>query len=179
MRPLSQFIVLALICNLSGYAVAAEPIQRGVAAPFGVQVGANGSCDALLKRLGSPPVNRLSEDDPSNISFEAKSPDVLFPNARSISVFCNGGLAWTVTLVVNRSRPADQELADVLQGMTEKYGGSPEIDAKGYGFFKARNARIAIVAGPNWFVVQYEYHADEKREKSEAVDKSKKRRDAL
>jgi hypothetical protein len=181
MRRLSQFVVLALLYNLTACAAATDLTQRAVAAPFGVQVGANGSCDALLKRLGSPPFKRLSEADPSSISFEAKSPDAMFPSAKSISVFCTGGLAWTVTLVVNRSRPADQELADVLQGMKEKYGGNLEIDAEGYGFFKARNAQIEVVAKPNtnWFVVRYAYRTDETREKSEAAEKSKQRRDAL
>lgn len=180
MSILSRFIAALLLVSATKVVAAAEPIQRRIAAPFGVPVGGSGSCDALLKRFGSPPIKRLSEIDPSNLSFEAKVPDSLFPNAKSISVFCNGGQVWTVTLVVNRSRPSDQELADVLKGLAEKYDGDAEIDSEGYGFFKSRNAQIEVVAKPNtnWFLVRYAYRADNSQER-DGSEKPKQRRDAL
>jgi hypothetical protein len=181
---LSQLTAALLLIGLTTDGWATEPAQRGIAAPFGVPVGNTGSCDALHKRFGSPSVKRLSEADPSNIAFEAKVPDSLFPNAKSITVLCNGGLVWSVNLIVNRSRTSDQELTDVLKGLAEKYDGDAEVDSEGYGFFKSRNARIEVVAKPNrnWFLVSYTYRAESSQESDASdkpADKSRQRRNAL
>lgn len=145
-------------CTLFGVSNALAESELAPAAPFGIEMGSPGSCEALPRALRSidPDVKKEPPgpgipDDPSVAAYTPL--DKVFPGAlpRLMSM-CIEGKLNVVTWSVRRG-PGGSTLLEVFDGLTAKHrlmdlGQSIDIVLKSGGkiYFQARQSSITINA---------------------------------
>jgi hypothetical protein len=102
-------IAIATIFATSLHSQKANAQQHTTAKPFGVEIGAPGSCDMLHQHFGSPPIKY---DDKTNTSssFNASAPANIIPNAKSIGASCHETSVIAIMIIINRKRDPDENL---------------------------------------------------------------------
>lgn len=133
--------------------------QHATAKPFGVEIGAPGSCDILHQHFGLPPIKYNDKTNTSS-SFSASTPANIIPDAKSISASCYGTSVTAIMITINRKRDSDENLINSLQALSKKYEHGIAIKEDGITTFKAINSEINFYTPPgkDWFSIMYFYN---------------------
>ena len=174
MQPIIKTVIASVLIT-SIYNKNANAQQPGIANPFGIEIGSPGSCDILHRNFGLPSVKYEGKTELPFISFEAKNPEKIIQNARSIGASCYGDAIITVAIIVNRTHVSDENLTKSLQALSKKYKNISGAEGDDLIMFGAANADIHFYApsGTKWFSIMY-FHNDIANIKSDSSDAIKR-----